>query len=257
MSDIQPPLSNPSAEQIDWDAFHRMAASITDMQNAWDTFRQLTTEDGVSLEVAWSKWAETQKQGLLSPGAQAVFSELCQAGCVPEILASILTLIRFAPRLNEWWQETLGRSDERQKALLLLEKAAKALKACYGELPAPSTANTKTNPAKIEHPSLSLLTQIQSHNDMWVFFNRIAQTFDVNSLMEFAKYLLVAYVKGTTGRFRDRSVSALLGETHGPVSYDEVTHRMWRNRNYERLEHGLLMFSDLLLELSLVISRRT
>lgn len=92
---------------------------------------------------------------------------------------------------------------------------------------------------------------------MWLLFNRLAAKVNVDSFLEFVKYLLVAYVKGTTRRFRDRNVSALLGEILGPADYDEVAHRMWRNRNYERLAQGLFMFSEVLLDLSLVVSGRT
>lgn len=128
MSDTERPLSDTSDAQIDWKTFQRLVTGISDMQSAWGTFRQLTTEDGVTLEAAWSRWAEVQKQGLPSPGAQTDFIELCQAGCVPELLASILWLIRFAPRMNEMWSQTLGRTEKRQKALLSLAKAAEAVK---------------------------------------------------------------------------------------------------------------------------------
>lgn len=259
MSDTDQPFSDASDVQIDLKTFQQLVTGISDMQSAWDAFRQLTTEDGVTLEAAWSRWAEVQKQGLQSPGAQTDFIELCQAGCVPELLASILWLIRFASRVNELWSQTLGRADKRQKALVSLAKAAEALKEYYREFQVPGSANQTKDPTKIEHGffPLRIVTEIQSHNDMWVLFNRLAAKFNANSMVEFGKYLFVAYVQGTTGRFRDRNVSALLGEILGPIDYDEVAHRMWRNRNYERLQQGLFIFSDPLLELSLVLSCRT
>src|SRR5262249_33354114 len=177
-------------------------------------------------------------------------------GCVPEVLATFLGLIRFAPRMNELWSETLGRIDRRQKALRLLAKAAEALKDFYIEFPVPANANTpiaKTG----QNWAPSILSEIESHNQKWALFDLVAAEAKVNSIPEMAKYLLVAYVKRATGRFHDRNASALLGEILGSVNYDEVAHRMWRNRNYERLEQALSMCSDLLLDLSLAVSRRT
>jgi len=236
----------------------RLTSGITDIQSGWDTCRQLVTDDGITIEQAWAKWAAEQKQRLTRPGAQDDFIELCQAGCVPEILASIIALVRFAPRLDEFWQERF-RIDERQKMTRSLEKAAEALKTYCAKFTIPGNANATKDPTKIKHDwPLSIVYEIQSHNDMWAFFDWLIAKFDVDSFVEFTKYFLVAYVKGTTGRFRDRNISALLGEALGRIDYDEVAQRMWRYRNYERLEQGLsMLFSEFLLDLSKVISRRT
>src|SRR5258707_2024362 len=226
----------------------QLASGITDMQSGWDTFRQLVTPDGVRLEEAWAAWAEEQKQRLASPGARTEFVELCQAGCVPEILALTRAVVRFGTWISELWQETLGRTDKRQKLTLSLERAAKALEDYYAEWAVPENAKTPKDDTKIKRDwPLSLIAEIRSHNDMWIFFGRLADKFDVNSIAELTKYLLVAYVKGATGRFRDTSVSALLGEILGPLDYNEVAQRMWRSRNYKRLEQSLFMLSDLLL----------
>lgn len=235
----------------------QLASGITDMQSAWDTFRQQAAQNGIRFEEAWAKWAEEQKERLALPGPQADFTELCQAGCVPEILASILAMIRFAPRIDEFWQETLGRTDQRRKAILSLEKAAEALKSYYAEFAVEANASTTKEVTKPKHGwPMNLLADIQSHNEMWTVFDLIAAKIDVN-FIEFARYLFVAYVKGATGRFRDRNVSALLGEVLGPVDYDEVAQRMWRHRNYKCMAQNLSMFSELLINLSRVISSRT
>jgi hypothetical protein len=234
----------------------QLTSGITDMQSAWDTFRQFVTPDGVRLEEAWAAWAEQQKQRLASPGARTDFVELCQAGCVPEILASILALIRFAPQVRELWEGTLGRADKRQKLRQSLEKAATALEHYYAECMPLENPNAKDEANMKRNWPLSLISEIRSHNDMWIFFGRLAAKLEVNSFPELAKYLLVGYVERATGRYRDRNVSALLGEILGPVDHNEVAQRMWRNRNYKRLDQGLSMFPELLLELSLVVSRR-
>jgi hypothetical protein len=236
----------------------QLPSHFTDMQSAWDAFRQLETLDGVRLEIAWAAWAEEQRQRLASPGARTDFDELCQAGCVKEILASILALIRFAPQVSELLQATLGRSDKRQKLMLSMEEAAAALEDYYAGLETTGNSNATTGQATIKREwPLNLISEIRSHNDMVTFFGRLVAKLEVNSFHEFARFLLVEYVNLATGRPRDRNVSGLLGEIVGPADYNEVAHRMWRARNYKRLAQHLSIFPYLLLDLSFVVSRRT
>jgi hypothetical protein len=236
----------------------QIPSHFTDMQSAWDTFRQLSTPDGVRLEEAWATWAEEQRQRLALPGAQTDFDELCQDGCVQEILASILALIRFAPKISELWQATLGRTDKREKLMLSMEEAATALEDYYAGLATTGNSKTTTGHTTIKREwPLNLIFEIRSHNDMVTFFGRLLAKLEVNSLPEFARYLLVDYVMLATGRPHDGNVCGILGEIVGPADYNDVALRMWRARNYKRLAQHLSMFPQLLLDLSLVVSRRT
>ena len=58
-----------------------------------------------------------------------------------------------------------------------------------------------------------------------------------------------------TGRFHDRSVSGLIGEIVGSPDYNEVAHRMWRARNYERIEKHFSWIPRFLVAMSVVIAR--
>ncbi len=65
-----------------------------------------------------------------------------------------------------------------------------------------------------------------------------------------AKYIFTAYVFRATTRFRDAEVSALIGASLG-IDYDEIAHRMWRNRNYRRIDKKLSGIADMLTDLSI------
>jgi len=231
---------------------------IPDIHNALDYCRQkIILPNGLNLEDVWAAWAEQQEQRLASPGARTDFVELCQAGCVPRVLASIIAIVRFAPQLNEWWYETLGNIKAGQKLILSLEEAAMALKNFY----APGTAPENSKTTDFALPGLlsprGLAAHMESHRDMVMFFGELAGKFEVKSFQDITRYLLVGYVRRATGRCHDRNISGVLGEIVGPADYDEVAQRMWRNRNYERLEQHLSMLPDLLLCLSLAVSNRT
>jgi hypothetical protein len=73
--------------------------------------------------------------------------------------------------------------------------------------------------------------------------------------MELSKYLLSSYVQVMTGRFHDRSVSGLVGEASVSPEYNEVSHRMWRTRNYERIDKHFSWMTRFLVAMSVVIAQ--
>jgi hypothetical protein len=76
-----------------------------------------------------------------------------------------------------------------------------------------------------------------------------------HSLEEVSKYILCSYIERKCGRPHDRNVSGLIGEIFNSANYNEVAHRMWRNRNYERLEKHFSRMTDFLVAMSAVIGR--
>jgi hypothetical protein len=107
-------------------------AIIPDIQKGLDYCRQqIILPNGLNLEEVWAAWAEGQKQRLPSPGARTDFDELCNSGCIPSVLGSIITLIRYAPQINDWWRQTFGNVEANLKLMLLLEKTATALESFY------------------------------------------------------------------------------------------------------------------------------
>ena len=103
-------------------------------------------------------------------------------------------------------------------------------------------------------------SRVASELRFYVRFLNLAQSLrkdtESHSLEEVSKYLLASYVKRMTGRLHDRNVSGLIGEMAGPSDYNEVAQRMWRLRNYRRLEKHHSKLGDFLVAMSVVISHR-
>ena len=59
-----------------------------------------------------------------------------------------------------------------------------------------------------------------------------------------AKYLFSAYVYRSTNQFHDAEVSTLIDAALG-TDYDETAHRMWRYRNYKRIDKNFSNIADL------------
>jgi hypothetical protein len=86
---------------------------------------------------------------------------------------------------------------------------------------------------------------------------RLSVYAESNSLTEICKYILAGYVKRSTGRFHDRNVSALIAVLTDSQGFDEVAHRMWRSRNYKRLDKHFSWIAALLVAMSVAMRQPT
>jgi hypothetical protein len=87
-------------------------------------------------------------------------------------------------------------------------------------------------------------------------FSSLAEETRISSTDMLWKYVFSAYVKRATGGFYDAQVSALVGAVLNDV-YDETAHRMWRSRNYERMDADFSFLAKLLISIGFVSSSRT
>jgi hypothetical protein len=230
---------------------------LADEQALWSAYRELRRTRGINVDLVFPEWAAEEAQKLPSPGARQDFDELCKDGCLPQVLAAIIVLIRFSPLLETFWAEMVGSSDNRQKATRNLEKAAATLEGLFGGLIASEDENQRAEFLKIGRlPFSSVVSELRFYIRLINGAERIAADVESHSLQEVCKYLLSSYVRQMTGRFHDRNVSALIGQTYGPSDYEEVAQRMWRNRNYQRLDKHLSFMAGFLVAMSVVISHR-
>jgi len=230
---------------------------VNPAQDLWDTYRQIMLAKGLNIEEVLAAWTAKEKQRLASPGARDDFDELCQAGCVPQVLALIIALIRYAPQLGEYWNVLFGDLDKREKTLRSLERASEAFQDLFGNLVSRENEDLRTKLTEMGHISPSRLV---SGMHFYVQILKGTEAFadiGANSLAEFTKYLLVGYVERATGRPCDKNVSGLIGEIVGPADHNEVAQRMWRHRNYQRLKQNFQGLPELLFDLSFVVARRT
>jgi len=145
-----------------------------------------------------------------------------------------------------------------EKAIRTLEKTAATLEEVFREfLAAEEDDSVRAALAGMGRLPLSrLVSELRFYGGFLNLAKGLAADTETRSIKEVTKYLLAGYVKRATGQFRDRNVSALLGELVGPADYDEVAQRMWRARNYRRLEKHFSKLTDLLFAMGVVIARQ-
>ena len=103
-------------------------------------------------------------------------------------------------------------------------------------------------------PIPRLLSELRFHITLINFAQSLKADTETHSPEELAKYLFSSYVRRMTGDFHDRCVSGLIGEAVGSDGYSEVAHRMWRSRNYERLESHYAWMVTILVAASVVMN---
>jgi hypothetical protein len=220
----------------------------------WNAYRDLQRAKGYDPDLVLKEWAKEQEKSLTSPGPREEFAELCKDGCLPQGLALLVAILRYSPMLETYWVEIVGNPDKRDKTARALEKAAQTLEAVFGDIVA-SEKSKKEVLSKIGRlPISSVISELRFHIQVVNFARSLSADTGTRSPAELSKYLLSSYVKRMTGRFHDRSVSGLIGAVLGSQEYDEVAQRMWRSRNYRRLDKHFAWMTNLLVAVSAVIA---
>lgn len=227
-----------------------------DEQALWDAYCAVERSRGIDIDQLFSEWAAGEAQRLTSPGAREDFEQLCKDGCNRQVLAAIVALLRFSPHLGAIWAMIVGPPQNRQKATQALENAAATLEQVFGALLALEDEKARAEFAKIGRiPVSRMVSELRLYGRFINLAKLLAVDTQAHSLGEVSKYILSSYAKQTTGRFHDQNVSGLIGEIANSPEYNEVAHRMWRSRNYGRLEKQFSGITGFLVAMSEVIAR--
>jgi hypothetical protein len=150
----------------------------------------------------------------------------------------------------------VGRPENREKATRALEDAARAIENIFSGVIVSEKEGKSAELAKIGRLSISqVVSELRLYVRFINFASSISADTEIRSPEELSKYLLSSYVLRMTGRFHDRSVASLIGETAGSPEYNEVAHRMWRTRNYERINTHFSWMTRFLVAMSVVIAQ--
>jgi hypothetical protein len=221
----------------------------------WSSYRELRRARGFDPDLVLKEWTAELKKSLTSPGPREEFAELCKDGCLPQALALLVAMLRYSPMLETYWVEMVGNPDKRDKTARTLEKAAQTLETLFGDIVASEKSGKNEMLPKIGRFSISsVISELRFHVRVINFARSLSADTGTRSPAEISRYLLSNYVKRMTGRFHDKSVSCLLGEVLGSQDYNEVAQRMWRLRNYRRLEKHFSWMTNLLVAMSVVIA---
>jgi hypothetical protein len=164
--------------------------------------------------------------------------------------------LRNAPRLEAFWTQMIGHPDNREKAIRTLESAAQTLENLFSGVIESENEGKSLELERIGRlPVSRVVNELRFYTRLVNSASSISAETETRSPAELAKYLLSSYVRSMTGRFHDRSVSGLVGEVSGLPEYNEVAHRMWRTRNYERIDQHFSWMTRLLVTMSIVIAQ--
>ena len=225
-----------------------------DVQEVWNTYLEIHRKKGFNLDQLYAELAAEEARKLTSPGAREDFAKLCNDGCKAPALALMVTLFRHSPRLEAFWTSIVGPAKNRQKTARALTKATGALEELFGRLRGIEDEQLNVKFAQIGRiPPARIVSELRFYIRFVNVAELIAADTGNSSLGELLKYILSGYVKRATGRFHDNNVSGLIAEISGPVEYNEFAHRMWRTRNYKRLEKHFSGLVELLFGVSVAM----
>jgi hypothetical protein len=227
---------------------------LQDERTFWNTVRETGLAKGIDVDQELKVWAADQAKRLASPGAREEFAELCQGGCTPQVLAVIVVLMRNSPGLEIFWKTVMGPAPKRQKTTRTLEKAAATLEEIFGGFIALADQDATIFTKMGRIPLSRVVSELRFYIRLTNLVESVRKKTGSHSLAEVSKYLLSSYVRRMTGNFHDRNISGLVAELTGSVEHTEVAHRMWRSRNYRRLDKHYSWMTNILVAASVVIT---
>jgi hypothetical protein len=144
------------------------------------------------------------------------FEELCNAGCLPIALATLLGLFEVAPSLERAWVSVVGSPTYQKRARKTLEAAARELEVLYGDFLSEEKQFQTKLAAVGPIPVTKLISELRLHVRILKIAETVKRETKLKTLDQLARYLITSYVARMTGSFHDRPVAALIG--NAPVT---------------------------------------
>jgi hypothetical protein len=198
-------------------------------------------QSGLCPSKKFHQWATFRLDVLRDFTIQSDWQRLEEMGVTRECLAVAMMLINLAPGIDPLLKQYSRNKRQRQaKAEMLLspipvlEEIAQVRKGMYEE-----SAREEIEKAHDYPTPDSIINGLRLTADLLLMGDKLLDAIEANSMLEIAKYGLAGVVRRVTARYHDREVSALTGAALQKPDYDETAHRVWRIRNYPRLEHGI------------------
>jgi len=253
-----------------------------EIRSLWEVYCSIRSQKGFDIPKILRSWVGLKRDSLAHWGTQQFFDELCESGCNDLAISIVIALLDRLQRGAEIWRATTGKKRDREQTVRALLKAAEALEALNEgfvtallrdmnasldpDLRAILSLDTVTSKslglsgqwpinAPAAHPA-DVVKALRLYVRVLRMFDDLSQQTHMHSSSSLPKYLLSAYVKRVTGSFHDKEVSALIGSAL-KTTYDEVTHSMWRSRNYDQLDETSSGLAELLVGIGAVCLPKT
>jgi len=230
--------------------------TLQEISEAWDVLCSIYDRRGIDLRKSIDDTTTTKTEWLSRWGCEADFKTLRKAGCSEVSLVTALWIIHSGPSWSNTWQVVVGSKRHREQTISALEKSVAALERLENsfdvalslgsgrrrQMKSPEATNGVISEANLgESKSRSipsppvLIRALRTYARVLKGFDDVARRTGIHSPEAFGKFLISEFVKTATGDFHDREVAALIGGALRET-YTETAHRMWRSRNYKRLE---------------------
>ena len=219
-----------------------------EVRELWCAFAEVLNECGVNLLSIAENWANETKNKLREYGADFEFEALCRSACSAVALAATLKALEVFPVFAATWGSILGPRHQRDRFIKKLNEAADAIDALALAAGVDDGSVFRLWPKRdtAPIPPHKLTRSLRTYAGTLGMVQALTRETEIRSPQDLPRYLITGYVCRATGRWHDREVSAIIAAVGEREDYDENAHKMWRTRNYARLEKYYHGFAELL-----------
>jgi hypothetical protein len=237
------------------DADNRYSArGFPGLKETYSALREVLHEQGVNIAAITNEWALHIKKALAPDGADTDFETLCDHGCNPLGLAASVFAAEFYPMAILKLRAGFGMSRQRAGHSRNLRQAADILKKTVTaeRIVGGLWLKLMRRHESLPEPPSAMIRDLENYAKMFEFVELFSRGAGIKSNHDLPRFIVTGYVHLATGRWHDKEVSALL-QGGGTEIYDETAHRVWRNRNFSRLNRHYCTFLELLFEVGEIV----
>lgn len=239
----------------DIDAYNcNRATTFPGLKESFSALQEVQTEQGIDTAAKANEWALHIKKALAPNGADNDFEILCDKGCHSLSLAASVFAAEFSPIAILSFRAAFGMSKDRVGYSSKLRRAAEILgKTVFSEaLGEGIWLKLKSIHELLPAPPSAMIRDLEFYAKLFEFAELVSRNAGIRSKHDLPRFIITSYVHLATGRWHDKEVSGLLQGDEADV-YDETAHRVWRNRNFSRLNRHYCVLPELLLEIGKVV----
>jgi hypothetical protein len=224
-------------------------SALLGLKGTYSALKEGLHENGADLAKIAYEWSLGIKKALEPEGADRDFEVLCDQGCHPWSLAVSVFAAEFYPILVLSVRAAFVRSKQRVGYSRKLRQAADILGQTVftDKMKDGLWLKLKARHESLPEPPSAMIRDLEFYARLFEFAELVSRNAGIKSDRDLPRFIVTSYVHPATGRWHDKEVSALV-QGDGTEIYDETAHRVWRNRNFSRLNRHYRTLSELLQE---------
>lgn len=228
------------------------ATPLPQTSQLWEALSGICQRRGVNLYESVVRWSERQRALVQRNNADYEYQTLLRAGCDPVPIAIAIQALVTFPDVASEWRRVVGPPRKRDQFVRKLRDAADVLEG----LARAAGLNGEQGfwPPQLGASPHVTVAALRQYAAALGAFQSAARDMELRSPRDLPRYLFTGYVFRASGRWHDDEVSIIIQAAEQGEVYDANAHKMWRTRNYARLNkhyHGL---AELLCAVPTVVS---